>query len=239
MSAKTTLQVEAVIDRSTTDIWSRIQRLKERLRSISTLFREISVLKTLYWNYRCNLPPFSILLYPEMDLRMGENARIVHKAGRLHLGCRWSIGRFRPSELIIAHGATLEINGDFRMYTGCTVIVDSGASLSLGSGGTNLGVRLSVFNSLTLGNDVFISENVTIRDSDNHLVTGGSGVVSAPITIEDHVLIGVNSTILKGVTIGRGAVVAAGSVVNRSVPPGTLVGGTPARTIRQNVNWKL
>lgn len=52
------------------------------------------------------------------------------------------------------------------------------------------------------------------------------------VVIGDHVMIGANCTILPGVTIGDGAVVAAGTVVHRDVPPGAFVGGNPMRLIR-------
>lgn len=55
----------------------------------------------------------------------------------------------------------------------------------------------------------------------------------APIVLEDHVWIGTGAIILPGVTIGRGSVVAAGAVVTRDVPPMTVVGGVPARVLRQ------
>ena len=54
-----------------------------------------------------------------------------------------------------------------------------------------------------------------------------------PLTIEEHVWIGHGSHVLKGVTIGRGAVVAAGSVVTSDVPSGALAMGVPARILRQ------
>jgi acetyltransferase-like isoleucine patch superfamily enzyme len=54
-----------------------------------------------------------------------------------------------------------------------------------------------------------------------------------PIRIGDHAWIGFNSIILKGVTIGEGAVVAAGSVVTKDVPPFAVVAGNPARVIRE------
>lgn len=54
----------------------------------------------------------------------------------------------------------------------------------------------------------------------------------APIHVEDNVWIGSHVTVLSGVTIGKNAIVAAGSVVTRDVPPDTLVGGVPARVLR-------
>jgi acetyltransferase-like isoleucine patch superfamily enzyme len=96
-----------------------------------------------------------------------------------------------------------------------------------------------------------ISHNVNIADTDSHelspldraegfrhLITEGhattkGGIVTAPVVIEDHAWIGLNAVVLKGVRIGRGAVVAAASVVTRDVPPFTLVAGNPARVVRQ------
>jgi acetyltransferase-like isoleucine patch superfamily enzyme len=56
---------------------------------------------------------------------------------------------------------------------------------------------------------------------------------SQGITIEDDVWVGANATILKGVTIGRGAVIAAAAVVTKHVPPFSIVAGTPARVVRE------
>lgn len=59
-----------------------------------------------------------------------------------------------------------------------------------------------------------------------------------PITIGNHVWIGMNVTILKGVTIGDGAVIAAGSVVTRDIPANTLGAGVPCKVIKENIEWK-
>jgi len=88
---------------------------------------------------------------------------------------------------------------------------------------------------VTIGDDVMISWDVMISDTDYHAVDGGDP--TAPVTIEDVAWVGARATILKGVTVGAGAVVAAGSVVTRSVPPRTLVAGSPARVIREDVTW--
>ena len=54
----------------------------------------------------------------------------------------------------------------------------------------------------------------------------------APVVIEDDVWCGANVTILKGVTIGRGSVVAAGAIVTKSFPPYSIIGGVPAKLIK-------
>lgn len=86
-----------------------------------------------------------------------------------------------------------------------------------------------------------IADDVMIANKAN-LVTGGHPVppdqrrdylTAASITIERNVWIGTAATILQGVTIGAGSVVAAGAVVTHDVPPATLVGGVPATVIRE------
>lgn len=113
-------------------------------------------------------------------------------------------------------------------------------------------------NEVKFGDDIFVSWGCTFADHDGHSIdyrerandiaqllsdfrnTGPltehknwSTVKSKAITVSNHAWIGMNCIILKGVTIGEGAVVAAGSVVTRDVAPWTIVGGNPATFIRE------
>lgn len=87
---------------------------------------------------------------------------------------------------------------------------------------------------IEIGNDVFIGPKVNLItinhdvNPDNRSATSGRR-----ITIADKVWIGINSTILPGVTIGYGAIVGAGSVVTKDVPPMTIVAGNPAKIIKR------
>ena len=85
--------------------------------------------------------------------------------------------------------------------------------------------------SITIGRDCKIARDVIIMDTDQHALPN-SELVARPVTIEDRVWIGARAIVLKGVTIGHDAVVGAGSVVTRDVPPGAVVGGVPARILR-------
>lgn len=88
---------------------------------------------------------------------------------------------------------------------------------------------------ITIGADCAISWDVHFVDGDQHAIEGSSG--PAPIMVGNHVWIGERATILKGVTIGDGAVVAAGSVVTHDVPERTVVAGVPARVVKTDVSW--
>ncbi|MBI4517295.1 MAG: acyltransferase [Deltaproteobacteria bacterium] len=98
---------------------------------------------------------------------------------------------------------------------------------------------IGVARSVTIGNHCWIGGNIFDNDVHPFALTphpgpiGGVTYASAPVVIEDDVWVGLRATILKGVTLRRGAIVGAGAVVTESVPPYTVVAGNPARVIRQ------
>jgi acetyltransferase-like isoleucine patch superfamily enzyme len=86
---------------------------------------------------------------------------------------------------------------------------------------------------LDIADDVMIGPNVSIITTGHPLEPSQRrSTIGKPIVIERNVWIAAGATIIGGVTVGENAVVAAGSVVTRDVPPNTLVGGNPARVIR-------
>jgi acetyltransferase-like isoleucine patch superfamily enzyme len=109
------------------------------------------------------------------------------------------------------------------------------AELTIGNNTfVNTGTILSASNRIVIGHNVQIANQVILMDGDFHGVEDRD-LMKAPseIIIEDNVWIATRAMILKGVTIGKGSTVAAGAVVTKSVPPYTLVGGVPAKIIRQ------
>jgi acetyltransferase-like isoleucine patch superfamily enzyme len=113
----------------------------------------------------------------------------------------------------------------------------AGAVLQIGENFAMTGGSLIAAERIVIGDNVNVGANTTIMDTDFHPLDtharrlDSEPAKTAPVTIEDDVFIGMNCLILKGVTLGRGSVIGAGSVVTKDVPPHTMVAGNPVRFI--------
>lgn len=92
---------------------------------------------------------------------------------------------------------------------------------------------------LTIGDHVDIASDVMIWTSQHDLTDPAFGAIEKPVTVEDYVFIGPRAIILPGITIGRGAAVAAGAVVTKSVEPEAIVAGVPAKEIGRRPSESL
>ena len=138
---------------------------------------------------------------------------------------------------------------------GQLVLYGHGGSISIGES-CFLGEHSRIWSAarITIGNRVLISHGVNIHDNNAHSLSAASRhlhakeifsrghprvmedpPIAAPVLIEDDAWLGFNSTVLKGVTVGRGAIVAAGTMVTKDVPPYTIVAGNPARVVGQSL----
>jgi serine acetyltransferase len=151
-------------------------------------------------------------------------------------------------------GPRLLVKGLPTIYNGHNISVGEGVTLDhhveLGAGRAGLlaiGDRvlisqqtiIAASTAITIGDDVWMGARCYLIDADHgtapELLFSVQPKRSAPIAIGADVWIGTASVILRGVTVGRGAVVAAGSVVTRDVPAGAVVGGVPAKFIK----WRI
>ena len=118
------------------------------------------------------------------------------------------------------------------LFSGVRLEVGPGATMTLGKGTyLNRGVNVVCDREVRIGANCAISWDVVIMDTDQHLRDGVGGP-PVPVVLEDDVWVGCRAIILKGVTIGRGAVIGAGAVVTRDVPPFSVAVGQPARVVR-------
>lgn len=114
------------------------------------------------------------------------------------------------------------------------------AVIKIGEGCGFSGSVIAAAKSVTIGDGVLVGANTFISDTDWHAVdherrAAGDLGVSSPVVIEDFVWFGANVVVLKGVTIGKASMIAANSVVTKSVPANVMAGGVPARVIKSLV----
>ena len=137
-------------------------------------------------------------------------------------------------------------------YAGCSFAISEKGRVTIGNFTLLNGALVMAEDKIEIGSHCLISWNVGIADSDFHPLEPAQRLIDAqalapffknrpprpklktvPVKIADNVWIGMNAVILKGVTIGESSVVAAGSVVTKSVPPNTVVAGNPAVVVKQ------
>jgi len=125
--------------------------------------------------------------------------------------------------------------GIFQPVTLKTVTYE--ATITIGRNVGVSGCTISAAERIVIDDDVLIGAGCLIADSDFHPIAYEDRdipekTLNAPIHICAGAFIGARSIVLKGVTIGRGSVIGAGSVVTRDIPPGVIAAGNPARVIR-------
>jgi acetyltransferase-like isoleucine patch superfamily enzyme len=155
----------------------------------------------------------------ENRLVVGENSMLQcqitfeRAVGTIKIGSNTYIG---GSHLICAD--QIEIGSDVLIAWGCTLIDHNAHSIRWSERADDLRAwREGLRSDLSVAADL----------------KNWSVVPMAPLHIEDKAWIGFNSILLKGVTVGQGAIVGAGSVVTKDIPPWTIAGGNPARVIRE------
>lgn len=179
-----------------------------------------------------------IVTFGKFKIAIQNSAKINLNKGYLFLNKPMRTKEPFLGMLEMNENSELNVKNTFSIHSGCHIIILENAKLNLGSGYINRNVRIRCYKEISIGENVAISENVTIWDSDAHRIVGKENEMTKPIKVGNHVWIGNNVTILKGVTVGDGAVIAAGSVVNKDVLPNSLVGGVPAKVIKEYIEWK-
>lgn len=126
----------------------------------------------------------------------------------------------------------------YNLRYGAYIEIVNGGHLTIGQGAANVGLTIMCAKEVTIGNGVRIGRNVSIRDWNGpHVIISNTYRNHAPVHINDHVWLCSGCTIMPGVTVGEGAVVAANATVTKDVPPHSLVGGSPAKILKENIEW--
>lgn len=165
-----------------------------------------------------------------------EAHRVMHRLSQeaIRITMRLNTEYHTPEEIValMRELTGREVDDSFRLFP--PFHTDCGRNLIFGKRVfVNSGCKIQDQGGVTIGDDVLIGHNVVIATLDHAFDPDRRGdLVPAPVTVGNKVWIGANATLLPGVNIGEGAIVAAGAVVTKDVPPGAIVGGVPARFIR-------
>ena len=187
-----------------------------------------------------------IYTMPSAVFDIHPTARISVKAPLIY-GSSPVKGMRVPTCLKMDEGTCLEIHdgpitryglGPYNLRYGAYIEIVNRGRLVIGQGAANVGLTIMCAKEITIGNGVRIGRNVSIRDWNGpHVIINDHYQNHAPVHIGDHVWLCTGCTIMPGVTIGEGSVVAANATVTKDVPPKCLVGGTPAKIIMENIEW--
>lgn len=168
-------------------------------------------------------------IMPDAEIKIGK---------KLNLNNNNPAGNGRTSILRMDKNSRLYVDGSFSFMYGADIILFENAQMRLGNGSfINSDCKIRCHKEISVGEGCAISHDFTVMDSDAHFLNNDNH--TKPVHIGDRVWIGTRVTVLSGVHIGDGAVIAAGSVVNRDVPAGALAAGVPAKVIRKNVDWRM
>ena len=174
--------------------------------------------------------------FPKSVVELDKGAELILNA-TLSMGTPQVKGSKKETRLLLEENAKMTVNDSFDMCAGSYIRVIKGGHLILHGGFINENVQITCGDTIEIGKGCAIGRDVVIRSFDGHTIEQEGYNISEPIVIEDHVWIGQGAQVLKGVRIGKGAIVAAGAVVTKDVPAHAVVGGVPAKVIKENVKW--
>jgi acetyltransferase-like isoleucine patch superfamily enzyme len=165
---------------------------------------------------------------------------------RARLWVRWFINPVihkRGYGSTIRHRTRMDVFPWNRFELGRYSTIEDFSTINNGVGDVIIGreVRIGMGNTIigpvTIGNGVRLAQNIVLSGlnhnyQDVHIPIHAQGVSTAPIVLDDETWIGANSVVVAGVTIGKHAVIAAGSVVTKNIPAFSLAVGNPAKVIK-------
>ena len=198
------------------------------------------LLKSLYYSLRYTGRPVALLVGKRASVDSHADATVdidsTFRVGVTHSRTIHPV--LAGTRLDIDAGASFRTSGD--PWVGPGTVLNIRGTFEMGDSFINGLTRVHCFDSISIGDGCAISWNVDILDSNSHqlFADGEWRPAESPVVIGDDVWIGQGATILPGVEIGDGAVVAADSVVTSDVPPAALVAGSPARVLRSDVRWR-
>lgn len=196
-------------------------------------------LKIILKGDKKNMELEEFLRYMDSGLKIEGNSEVheyMHKLSQeaMKITCELNSTYHEPHEICRLFSKLIgrDVDSSFRMfppfYTDCGKNIVVGKNVFI-----NSGCRFQDQGGIRIGNDTLIGHNVVITTINHDFnPKNRASMKLSPVIIGDNVWIGASVTIVPGVTIGDNAIIAAGAVVTKNVEPNTVVGGVPAKFIK-------
>jgi acetyltransferase-like isoleucine patch superfamily enzyme len=240
--------------------------LRDKKRSLIGLVRSFSCIFLGRIEYNKNYRPLIIGSKVHFDfwsnasiILLSDNGETIIDACDRTFPTASSIGTFPPydhmnptiwsaTRIRLRDNAKLILEPNNSILKGCYIAVAPNKTLKIGrETQINSGVIINTLCGMEIGKNVLIAFGAMLMDYDGHPVFYSEDDSnkkdtyagnSKEIKIEDNVWIGAKAMILKGVTVGANSIVAANSCVTNNVPRNSIVGGNPAKIIKENISWR-
>lgn len=165
----------------------------------------------------------------------GGDTIIVGHGAELSFG-RLSLGK--GASITIEQHASMQLEGRASFAQGSIIYLRDGACLKIGDEADCGQTTIHCFHDIRVGRNLLAAHGVELRDGDGHDILGlDKPNYPAPLWLGNHVWLASGSTVLKGVSVGDGCIVAAAAVLTCTIPPNCLAAGVPAVIIRRNISW--
>ena len=184
-------------------------------------------------------------MHPATHLLM-KKSKIIIEDGTLKVGIAYGkyggsgIDPNRDNCRIHLNNSVLHIYGDVSLYPGCRIIANNAEVIIRNGTRINAPTYIIAEKKIEIGENCLISFNVTIRDNDGHQHGNAESTTEYKVhevVIKNNSWIGQDVILLKGVTVGNGAVISAGSLIFKDVPDYAMVGNHSV-VLKENIRWK-
>lgn len=219
-----------------------MNRITELLKKNTILLRLVAVIHNIiFLNYRFNLFSSNRIIIKGVFLKK-TRFKITGKGNEVFIDPENRLNNC----LIYIFGNNCKIHiGKHCILTNTTLwIEDDMGSIVIGEYSNSYGAHISATEGETIliGNDCMFSHGIDIRNGDSHPIfdntTGNIINKAAPVKIGNHVWIGADVKVLKGITIADNSVIGTGSIVTSNVEANSIYVGIPAKKVRDLISWK-
>jgi acetyltransferase-like isoleucine patch superfamily enzyme len=219
-----------------------MKKIIELLKKSSLLLRIVALIHNLiFLNYRLNFSLKNKIVMKGVFLR-GTRFKIIGYGNEVNIDPENRLNKC----FIYIFGNNCKINiGKHCILTNTTLwIEDDFGSISIGGYSNSYGAHISATEgeSIKIGEDCMFSHGIDIRNGDSHPIfdnnTGKRINLAAPIKIGNHVWLGADVKVLKGITIDDNSIIGTGSIVTSNVDSNSIYVGVPAKKVKDSISWK-